>query len=105
MATTTRDTDRGANRTAAAPARARRATPPLRQDFDAVTAGLALEWSSGKVEGKVDRAERIKGDGQCRAGFALLRCQMLLADRASSPPATGSTTGGSESLLLSLDSP
>ncbi|MFJ5804440.1 hypothetical protein [Streptomyces decoyicus] len=24
----------------------------LRQDFDAVTAGLTLEWKSGRVEGK-----------------------------------------------------
>ncbi|MEV7872642.1 transposase [Streptomyces sp. NPDC088124] len=32
----------------------------LRQDFDAVTAGLTLEWNSGKVEGNVNRAKRIK---------------------------------------------
>ncbi|MGW2770746.1 ISL3 family transposase [Streptomyces sp. NPDC001275] len=32
----------------------------LRQDFDAVTAGLTLEWSSGKVEGNVNRVKRIK---------------------------------------------
>ncbi|WP_189097920.1 ISL3 family transposase [Streptomyces kronopolitis] len=52
----------------------------LRQDFDAVTAGLTLEWSSGKVEGNVNRAKRIKRDGYGRAGFDLLRLQILLAD-------------------------
>ncbi|MFD1313687.1 transposase [Streptomyces kaempferi] len=52
----------------------------LRQDFDAVTAGLTLEWSSGKVEGNVNRVKRIKRDGYERAGFDLLRRQILLAD-------------------------
>ncbi|MFG2883425.1 transposase [Streptomyces sp. NPDC048297] len=52
----------------------------LRQDFDAVTADLTLEWSSGKVEGNVNRAKRIKRDGYGRAGFDLLRLQILLAD-------------------------
>ncbi|WP_419995028.1 ISL3 family transposase [Streptomyces boninensis] len=52
----------------------------LRQDFDAVTAGLTLEWSSGRVEGNVNRVKRIKRDGYGRAGFDLLRRQVLLAD-------------------------
>lgn len=52
----------------------------LRQDFEAVTAGLTLEWSSGKVEGNVNRVKRIKRDGYGRAGFDLLRRQILLAD-------------------------
>ncbi|GAA2662597.1 transposase [Streptomyces vastus] len=52
----------------------------LRQDFDAVAAGLTLEWSSGKVEGNVNRVKRIKRDGYGRAGFDLLRLQILLAD-------------------------
>lgn len=52
----------------------------LRQDFDAVTAGLTLEWSSGRVEGNVNRVKRIKRDGYGRAGFDLLRRQILLAD-------------------------
>jgi transposase len=52
----------------------------LRQDFDAVTAGLTLEWSSGRVEGNVNRIKRIKRDGYGRAGFDLLRRQILLAD-------------------------
>jgi transposase len=52
----------------------------LRQDFDAVAAGLTLEWSSGKVEGNVNRVKRIKRDGCGRAGCDLLRRQILLAD-------------------------
>ncbi|MGW3201816.1 transposase [Streptomyces sp. NPDC001118] len=52
----------------------------LRQDFDAVTAGLTLEWNSGKVEGNVNRVKRIKRDGCGRAGFDLLRRQILFAD-------------------------
>ncbi|KOG57524.1 hypothetical protein ADK75_03770 [Streptomyces virginiae] len=52
----------------------------LRQDFDAVTAGLTLEWSSGKVEGNVNRVKRINRGGYGRAGFDLLRRQILLAD-------------------------
>ncbi|MDH6711396.1 transposase [Kitasatospora sp. MAA19] len=49
----------------------------LRQDFDAVTAGLTLEWNSGRVEGNVNR---IKRDGYGRASFDLLRLQILHAD-------------------------
>ncbi|MEU3408856.1 transposase [Streptomyces sp. NPDC006670] len=52
----------------------------LRQDFDAVTAGLTMEWTSGKVEGDINRVKRIKRDGYDRAGFNLLRQQILLAD-------------------------
>ncbi|MFF2809547.1 transposase [Streptomyces sp. NPDC058000] len=51
----------------------------LRQDFDAVIVGRTLEWSSGKVEGNVNGVKRIKGDGYGRAGFDLLRPQILLA--------------------------
>ncbi|WP_308250603.1 ISL3 family transposase [Nonomuraea rhizosphaerae] len=52
----------------------------LRQDFDAVTAGLTLDWNSGRVEGNVNRIKRIKRDGYGRAGFDLLRLQILHAD-------------------------
>ncbi|WP_433513225.1 ISL3 family transposase [Nonomuraea sp. CA-143628] len=52
----------------------------LRQDFDAVTAGLTLEWNSGRVEGNVNRIKRIKRDGYGRASFDLLRLQILHAD-------------------------
>ncbi|MFJ3310413.1 ISL3 family transposase [Streptomyces sp. NPDC086549] len=49
----------------------------LRQDFDAVTAGLTLEWSSGKVEGHVNRVKTIKRAMYGRAGFRLLRTRIL----------------------------
>ncbi|KUN25460.1 hypothetical protein AQJ23_16385 [Streptomyces antibioticus] len=52
----------------------------LGQDVDAVTAGLALEWSSGKVEGNVNRVKRIRRDGYGQAGFDLFHRQILLAE-------------------------
>jgi len=52
----------------------------LRQDFAAVTAGLTLEWSSGKVEGNVNRIKMIKRTGYGRAEFDLLRRRVLYAD-------------------------
>lgn len=49
----------------------------LRQDLAAVTAGLTLEWSSGVVEGNVNRVKTIKR-GMCnRASFRLLRIRIL----------------------------
>lgn len=52
----------------------------IRHDFEAVTAGLTLEWNSGKVEGNLNRIKRIKRDGYGRANFDLLRLQILHAD-------------------------
>ncbi|MGY5014684.1 transposase [Streptomyces sp. 900105755] len=49
----------------------------LRQDLDAVTAGLTLPWSSGVVEGHVNRIETIKRAMYGRAGFRLLRTRIL----------------------------
>ncbi|MGW2426145.1 ISL3 family transposase [Streptomyces sp. NPDC001709] len=49
----------------------------LRQDFDAVTAGLTHEWSSGKVEGHVNRVKTIKRAMYGRASFRLLRTRIL----------------------------
>ncbi|MEV6113006.1 ISL3 family transposase [Streptomyces sp. NPDC052109] len=49
----------------------------LRQDFDAVTAGPTHEWSSGKVEGHVNRVKTIKRAMYGRAGFRLLRTRTL----------------------------
>ena len=45
----------------------------LRRDHAAVTAGLTLEWSSGAVEGTVNRIKMIKRQMYGRAGLALLR--------------------------------
>ncbi|MFD3560218.1 ISL3 family transposase [Streptomyces sp. NPDC058686] len=49
----------------------------LRQDLDAVTCGLTLEWSSGVVEGNVNRVKTIKRSMYNRASFRLLRIRIL----------------------------
>ncbi|WP_455568315.1 transposase [Streptomyces phaeochromogenes] len=49
----------------------------LRQDFDAVTAGLTLPWSSGVVEGHVNRVKTLKRAMYGRASFELLRTRIL----------------------------
>ncbi|MFC8583043.1 ISL3 family transposase [Streptomyces sp. NPDC057217] len=50
----------------------------LLQDLDAVTAGLTLDWSSGSIEGAVNRIKKIKRQLYGRAGFELLRKMILL---------------------------
>lgn len=50
----------------------------LLRDLDAVTAGLTLEWSSGSVEGAVNRIKKIKRQLYGRASFHLLRKMILL---------------------------
>jgi len=50
----------------------------LRTDLDAVTAGLTLPWSSGPVEGNVNRIKTIKRQMYGRASFSLLRKRILL---------------------------
>jgi transposase len=54
-------------------------TRGLRLDHDAVLAGLTLPWSSGKVEGNVNRIKMIKRQMYGRASFGLLRKRVLLA--------------------------
>ncbi|MFF2813689.1 transposase, partial [Streptomyces sp. NPDC058000] len=49
----------------------------LRQDLDAVTAGLTLPWSSGAVEGHVNRVKTLKRAMYGRASFELLRTRIL----------------------------
>ncbi|MFG2424824.1 transposase [Streptomyces sp. NPDC048448] len=49
----------------------------LRQDLDAVTAGLTLPWSSGVVEGHVNRVKTLKRAMYGRASFDLLRTRIL----------------------------
>ncbi|MFF3787664.1 transposase [Streptomyces sp. NPDC001933] len=46
--------------------------------LDAVIAGLTLPWSSGVVEGHVNRIKMLKRQMFGRAGFALLRKRVLL---------------------------
>lgn len=48
------------------------------RDLDAVIAGLTLPWSSGAVEGHVNRIKMLKRQMFGRAGFALLRKRVLL---------------------------
>ena len=52
----------------------------LRKDRDAVTAGLTLPWSSGTVEGHVNRIKMIKRQMYGKAKPDLLRKRVLLAD-------------------------
>ena len=49
----------------------------LRQDLDAVTAGLTHAWSSGMVEGHVNRVKTLKRAIYGRASFRLLRIRIL----------------------------
>lgn len=51
----------------------------LRKDWDAVVAGLTMTWSSGKVEGDVNRVKMIKRQMFGRANPDLLRRSVLLA--------------------------
>jgi transposase len=51
----------------------------LRHDHDAVLNGLTLPWSSGVVEGNVNRVKMIKRQMYGRASFPLLRKRVLLA--------------------------
>ncbi len=64
--------------TAGAPALRSFATG-LDRDLDAVTAGLTLPYSSGPVEGTVNRIKMIKRQMFGRANFDLLRKRVLLA--------------------------
>lgn len=50
----------------------------LRRDFDAVTAGLSTQWSSGQVEGQVTRVKLLKRMAYGRANLDLLRQRVLL---------------------------
>lgn len=53
----------------------------LRKDWAAVTAGLTLPYSSGPVEGHVNRIKMIKRQMYGRANPDLLRKRILLADQ------------------------
>ena len=49
----------------------------LQRDLAAVTAGLSMSWSSGQVEGQVNRLKMVKRTMYGRAGFELLRQRVL----------------------------
>jgi len=50
----------------------------IRNDQQAVINGLTLPWSSGKVEGTVNKIKMIKRQMYGRAGFGLLRKRVIL---------------------------
>ncbi len=49
----------------------------LRQDVEAVTAGLTSTYSQGQTEGNVNRLKLLKRQMYGRAGFELLRRRFL----------------------------
>jgi hypothetical protein len=49
----------------------------LRSDFDAVRTGLTQQWSSGAVEGNINRVKTIKRQMYGRANLDLLRIRIL----------------------------
>jgi transposase len=50
----------------------------IRNDQQAVTNGLTLDWNSGRVEGTVNKIKMIKRQMYGRAGFALLRKRVIM---------------------------
>ncbi|WP_425527972.1 hypothetical protein [Yinghuangia seranimata] len=52
----------------------------LDRDLAAVIAGFTLPWSSGVVEGRMNRIKMLKRQMFGCAGFDLLRKRVLLAD-------------------------
>jgi transposase len=49
----------------------------LQKDYDAVKAGLTLEWNNGQVEGQVHRLKLLKRQMYGRGGFQILRKRVL----------------------------
>jgi transposase len=49
----------------------------IQQTYAEVAAALELPWSSGQVEGQINRLKTIKRQMYGRAGFALLRAMVL----------------------------
>jgi transposase len=57
----------------------RRFAKGLRDDYDAVKAGITLPWSNGPVEGHINRLKMLKRQMYGRAGIDLLSRRFLLA--------------------------
>jgi transposase len=49
----------------------------LKKDLSAVAAAVETSWSTGQVEGQINRLKMIKRQMYGRAGFALLRARVL----------------------------
>jgi transposase len=56
----------------------RRFAGGLRDDYEAVKAGLTLPWSTGPVEGQINRLKMLKRQMYGRANIDLLRQRVLL---------------------------
>ena len=52
----------------------------IKRDYDAVLNGLTMPWSSGVVEGNVNRVKMLKRQTYGRAAFPLLRKRVLLVN-------------------------
>ena len=55
----------------------RRVAKSLQRDYAAVKAGVTLPWSSGPVEGHINRLKMLKRQGYGRAGVGLLRQRVM----------------------------
>jgi transposase len=49
----------------------------LQKDISAVAAAVDTQWSTGQVEGQINRLKTIKRQMYGRAGFRLLRARVL----------------------------
>jgi len=61
----------------------------LQKDISAVAAAVDTSWSTGQVEGQVNRLKTIKRQMYGRAGFELLRARVLPNPTACSGPFWG----------------
>jgi transposase len=61
----------------------------LREDYEAVKAGVTLPWSSGPVEGHINRLKMLKRQMFGRARLDLLRRRFVLAPRDGQAQALG----------------
>ena len=64
----------------------RRFAQGLRDDYAAVKAGMTLPWSTGPVEGHINRLKMLKRQMFGRARLALLSRRFLLAPRHAQRP-------------------
>ena len=62
---------------AASSARSSASLTALQKDISAVAAAVETSWSSGQVEGQINRLKTIKRQMYGRAGFELLRARVL----------------------------
>jgi transposase len=59
----------------------------LQKDISAVSAAVDTSWSTGQVEGQINRLKMIKRQMYGRAGFQLLRARILPYSQAAPGPA------------------